>query len=40
MKESKELTKGLPGYQWSLILDKGVSMKQFWNWVKVDAINR
>ena len=37
--EYKEATKGLSGDQWSLGLAKGVSMEQFWNWAKVDAID-
>ena len=39
MGESKESDKGIAGYQWTLRLVKVVSMEQFWDWAKLDAID-
>ena len=40
LEECKELSKGIAGYQWTLGATKDVTMKQFWDWDKVEAINR
>ena len=37
--ECKEPTKGLAGDQWTLGLEKSVTMEQLWDWSKVDTIN-
>ena len=37
--ECNDLSNYLSGYHWNMVSAKSVTMEQFWNWCKVNAIN-